>query len=69
MPNYILQSKLFLKFPITLLYKQIIFYWSLISLFSMRNIAANHYMTGMDGFPQRRTIQETMEALKDFRLR
>jgi len=34
----------------------------------MRNIAAKHYMAGMDGILQRKTIQQPMEALYDFGL-
>ena len=58
--NYFLQFKIFLKPPQKCIYNNLYFYWSLISLFNMRNIAANRYMAGIDGIRHR---QEPMEAL------
>jgi len=56
-PNYFLQSKIFVKPPQKMFLKnKLYFYWSLSSLFSMRNIATYRYMAGMDGIRQRRTI-------------
>jgi len=48
MPNYFLQIKIFLNPPKNVHTNKLYFYWSLISLFSMRNIAANHYVTVLD---------------------
>ena len=62
-PNYFLQFKIFLKPPKKAFTNKLHFYWSLISLFSMRNIAANRYMAGIGGIGQRRTFSTNASSL------